>query len=131
MQISMQASRALVSGSLASVASTVALGIGGAREEDSVAGPINGPSQWLWGEQEAYTREATWRHTATGYAIHHAMSVLWANAYEQLQCRSIPPSIAATCAHAALVATLAYVVDYGVAPRRLRPGFKKHLSARS
>ncbi len=63
------------------------------------------------------------------------MSILWASVYEQVQDQSrqesVTQSVARTCANAALVATLAYVVDYGVAPRRLRPGFKKHLGSRS
>lgn len=131
----MQIPRALVSGSAASIVSTAALGLCGAHEEGSAAGPINGPSQWLWGQSEAHTRRLTWRHTATGYAIHHAMSILWAITYEHLQDRSAQgraaPSLMATCGNAALVGTLAYVVDYGVAPRRLRPGFRKHLGSRS
>jgi hypothetical protein len=131
----MQVPRALVSGSTASIVSTVALGLCGSHDEGSVAGPINGPSQWLWGESEAYTRQLTWRHTATGYAIHHAMSILWAITYEQLQNRPTQrgdePSMMKTCANAALVATLACAADYVIAPRRLRPGFRKHLSSRS
>lgn len=131
----MQIPRALVSGSSASVVSTIALGACGAREEGSAAGPINGPSQWLWGQAEAHTKQLTWRHTAVGYAIHHAMSILWANVYEEMQSRSTPQSAGAraikTCANAAVVATLAYAVDYAVAPNRLRPGFRKHLGRRS
>ena len=122
---------ALHSGSVASVTSTLALGICGQLESGSAAGPINGPSQWLWGEAEAYSKEPTWRHTATGYLIHHAMSVLWANVYEELQSRSRMHSASSTCTNAAIVSTLGYVVDYGVAPKRLRPGFKKHLGPAS
>ena len=127
--------RTLISGSSASIVSTLVLGLCGAREEGAAAGPLNGPSQWLWGESEAYTQELTWRHTATGYAIHHAMSLLWASAYEQLQDQAAEQSgalrLLRTCGNAALIATLAYRTDYGIAPRRLRPGFKKHLGSRS
>jgi hypothetical protein len=122
---------ALISGSTASLTSTLALGVCGARESGSIAGPINGPSQWLWGEAEGYSKELTWRHTATGYVIHHSMSVLWANVYEQMQRRSDSDSILTTCMNAGITATLGYIVDYEIAPRRLRPGFKKHLGARS
>ncbi len=121
----------LFSGSLANATSTVALAVCGQWESGSAAGPINGPSQWLWGEAEAYTKETTWRHTATGYLIHHAMSILWANVYEELQYRSKSNSVASTCANAGIISTLGYVVDYGVAPKRLRPGFKKHLGPTS
>lgn len=96
-------------------------------EDGAPSGPINGPSQWLWGETEAYTKGTTWRHTATGYAIHHAMSILWATLYENA-CRSEErKGIAHVCLDALSVTSFAYFVDYHVAPRRLRPGFKKHL----
>jgi hypothetical protein len=124
-------STSVVSGSVASVTSTFALGACGRWESGSAVGPINGPSQWLWGEAEAYTKEPTWRHTATGYLIHHAMAILWANVYEELQSRSQSNSVASTCANAAIVSAMGYVVDYGVAPKRLRPGFKKHLGPAS
>lgn len=122
---------ACLSGSVANLASTLALAACGEAEEGSASGPINGPSQWLWGEHEAYTKETTWRHTATGYGIHHAMSILWASLYESV-CRSPEPkSIPRIVGEAAGVGALAYVVDYHVAPSRLRPGFKKHLGPRS
>lgn len=122
---------ACLSGSVASITSTAALAICGQAEDGAPAGPINGPSQWLWGESEAYTKEVTWRHTATGCAIHHAMSILWATLYEGA-CRSEErKGIASVCLDALSVSSLAYVVDYHVAPRRLHPGFKKHLGPRS
>src|SRR5690606_2160671 len=120
-----------LSGSVGSVTSTVALALCGGAENGSAAGPINGPSQWLWGQREAYTQALTWRHTAAGYVIHHATSVLWASVYENV-CRSgEPKSLLRICADAAAVGSLAYIVDYHVAPARLRPGFKKHLGPRS
>ncbi len=116
---------------MASITSTAALAMCGKVEEGASAGPINGPSQWLWGESEAYTKETTWRHTATGYAIHHLMSILWATLYENA-CRSEErKGLAHVCLDALSVTSFAYVVDYHVAPRRLRPGFKKHLGPRS
>ncbi len=122
---------ACLSGSAASVTSTVALATCGEVEDGAAAGPINGPSQWLWGEHEAYTKEATWRHTVSGYVIHHAMSILWASVYESV-CRSPEPkSLTRIVGEAAGVGALAYVVDYYVAPSRLRPGFRKHLGPRS
>jgi hypothetical protein len=122
---------ACLSGSAASLTSTIALAVCGKRENGSAAGPINGPSQWLWGEAEAYTSQPTWRHTAAGYVIHHAMSVLWAATYESLGRSGERVSATRICAQAAFVTSLAYCVDYHLAPRRLRPGFKKHLGPRS
>ncbi|WP_331067361.1 hypothetical protein [Steroidobacter sp.] len=123
------ASDALVLGSAASVTSAAALMTCSALHEGSVAGGLNGPSQWLWGEHEAYTREATLRHTAAGYAIHHATSIFWALLHETVfggSRRNKP--VLQHCAEAAVSTATAYVVDYHLTPRRLRPGFEKHVS---
>jgi hypothetical protein len=128
-----QAGRAaLVSGSAASVVSATALALGGALEEGSAAGPLNGPSQWVWGEEEARTREPTLRHTALGYAIHHSTSLMWATAYERLfSDKREQKSTTRILTEAAAATTVAYFVDYYLTPKRFRPGFKKHLSGRS
>jgi hypothetical protein len=123
---------ALISGSAASAISATALALGGAIEEDSAAGPINGPSQWVWGEEEARTREPTLRHTALGYAIHHSTSLMWATAYERLFSAGRERKGAARIlAEASAATATAYFVDYYLTPKRFRPGFKKHLSGRS
>lgn len=59
------------------------------------------------------------------------MSVLWAVVYESLHRSEQSVKPARICTEAAVVSALAYFVDYHVAPRRLRPGFKKHLGPRS
>jgi len=122
---------ALVSGSAASIASAIVLSVCSAIEEDAPAGALNGPSQWLWGEAEAFTRRATLKHTLVGYAIHHASSIFWAFLHE---CAFGGARKSATrhCIEAATTTAAAYVVDYGgLTPRRLRPGFRKHLGPRS
>jgi hypothetical protein len=123
------ASDAFVSGSAASVASAATLMACSAIYEGSAAGGLNGPSQWLWGEAEAYTRHATLRHTAAGYAIHHFTSIFWAVLHEAIfgGSRRQKPAVR-HCAEAAVSAGAAYVVDYHLTPRRFRPGFEKHVS---
>src|SRR4051812_27953422 len=116
---------ALISGSAASAVSATALALGGAIEEGSVAGPINGPSQWIWGEEEARTREPTFKHTAIGYAIHHSTSLMWATAYERFFSEGRERKTAARVLTEAAAATaVAYFVDYYLTPKRFRPGFK-------
>jgi hypothetical protein len=122
------ARRALSSGASASVASAVALSICSRIDEGSYAGGLNGPSQWLWGEREAYTRQASVRHTVVGYGIHHLTSVFWAILYERMfgeptRCKTPLRRYAEAVASSAG----AYVVDYHLTPRRLRPGFEKHV----
>lgn len=124
------ARRALLSGSAASVLSGIALSACSKVERDAPAAALNGPSQWLWGEREARTRRATLRHTLTGYAIHHAASIFWATLHER-QFGGARRGAARACAEAAVTATTAYIVDYRLTPRRLRPGFEKHLGPRS
>ncbi len=114
------------------MASTLVLSVCSTVEEDSAAGAVNGPSQWVWGEEEAYTRRATWRHTAVGYTVHHASSIFWAVFYEHLFGRSRARELKSVStvqvlAEAAAVTGVAYVVDYHLVPRRLRPGFRKHI----
>jgi hypothetical protein len=122
---------ALISGASASLVSTLALAVGGLIEEGSAAGPINGPSQWVWGRQEARTRRATLKHTLVGYLVHHASSVFWAVGYEFLfgrrrgELRSAPVPLIAL--EATAIASCAYLGDYGIAPKRMRPGLRKHL----
>jgi hypothetical protein len=53
-----------------------------ASHHQRAAGPLNGPSQWLFGRRAAHRREADLAHTVTGYAIHHATSVGWAWVFE-------------------------------------------------
>jgi hypothetical protein len=127
---------AVVSGSFAAVLSAAALSFCSQQEEGSAAGGLNGPSQWLWGEEEAYTREATLKHTAVGYAIHHSTSIFWATFYEHLFGRGRKRheqelSNARVIAEAAAMTAAAYIVDYKLTPKRFRPGFEKHISGGS
>src|SRR5688500_10932107 len=119
---------AIMSGTAASLASAAALMAGSKIRDGSWAGGLNGPSQWLWGESEAYTREATLKHTAVGYAIHHSTSVFWAVIYEAIFGGSKKKPPLQRCTEAIASAATAYVVDYHLTPRRLQPGFEKHVS---
>jgi hypothetical protein len=122
------ARRALFSGASASISSAVALSICSRIDEGSYAGGLNGPSQWLWGEAEAYTRKASARHTVVGYGIHHLTSMFWAILYERTFGESAGRKTAVRrCAEAVVSSAGAYVVDYHLTPRRLRPGFEKHV----
>lgn len=121
------AADAVISGTAASLASAAALMAASASDEGSFAGGLNGPSQWLWGEDEAHTRRLTLRHTAAGYAIHNATSIFWATLHETIF-GGRHKSPLRHCTEAAISAGAAYVVDYYLTPRRLRPGFEKHVS---
>jgi hypothetical protein len=121
--------RALVSGAFGSILSTVALVACGKLETGSGAGAVNGPSEWIWGRRAAHRRDASARHTVLGYLIHHVASCGWAAMYERwVGTRRRSPAAGEVLAKAAATAALAAVVDYRVAPKRLRPGFEVQLS---
>ncbi len=84
----------------------------------------NAASQWIWGRQARQARGWSLRHTAIGYAIHHASSVFWAMGYEYWRARSPRHPLA----KASAVSAIAYVVDYHVVPSRLSPGFERRIS---
>ena len=119
--------RAWVSGSSASVLSALTAAWCGKRERNSAASGLNGPSQWIWGERAARTRRASLEHTLLGYLIHHGTSTLWAFCYERLFSKPSHKSTLRILAEAATLTAAAYVVDYKLTPRRLRPGFEKHV----
>jgi hypothetical protein len=118
--------RGVVSGSIASIASATALAACGKRELDDAAAPLNGPSQWLWGEGAACADGFSARHTVAGYLVHHAMSVFWAVLYEKFRRHPLPSAAAALPAIATSAG--ACFVDYCLTPKRLTPGFEKRLS---
>ena len=120
---------ALVSGTVASITSTIALSMLGKAELDKSAAPINGPSQWLWGQHAPYQNQFSLRYTVVGYLIHHSASVFWATWYEKLRQR-LPPAdnAVAVVAPATVIATAAYAVDFHLTPQRLTPGFEHRLS---
>ncbi|MBF6617482.1 hypothetical protein [Pollutimonas thiosulfatoxidans] len=120
--------RALVSGSSASVASTVALLHGGVRDCRSAIAPVNAVSHWVWADKALRQQDSSWRYSVAGYCIHHAASVFWAVAYEYLVCRCKPqPSKKQALAIAGGVAAMACVVDMKCTPERLTPGFERRL----
>ncbi|HZH42932.1 MAG TPA: hypothetical protein VEY50_02445 [Lysobacter sp.] len=119
-----------MSGSVASVLSTAVLSWRSRLNTGHGASATNATSHWLWGERAMHRHTPSARHTAVGYAIHHASAVFWATAFERLLLRR-PPTATRATATAAAVSALAYAVDYGLTPKRLTPGFERHLGGRS
>jgi hypothetical protein len=124
--------RALVSGTLASVFSTGMLGWLGQRFLGKPFAPTNATSHWLWGDQESFNSlEPSWRHTAVGYATHHASALMWALFYERLLVAQRERSAGTIIGNAALMTAVAAFVDYRLTPKRLTPGFEAHLDRAS
>lgn len=118
-----------VTGSFASIASTVALSVCGRREDDNASAPTNAVSHWVWGDKAIRSNGPSVRYTVSGYAIHHASSTLWGVVYEKwfgghADRGTLGPALGGS----ALIAALACFVDYNLTPKRLRPGFEQRLS---
>lgn len=123
---------ALAAGASASLLSTVAMLLAGKGERDAPAGPLNGPSQWVFGRHAAFRRSADLRHTLTGFVIHHLMATGWAVLHERVFGRNRrQKTTARVLRDAAITAAVANVVDYQLTPRRLQPGFDAQLSRKS
>jgi len=124
--------QALVTGAVASVLSTAVLALCGQVENRSPAGPINGPSQWIFGRRAARVRKPSVRHTLTGALIHHAMATGWALLHARAFGHHEPRlPLAKRLGHAAVTATVANIVDFQLTPKRFRPGFEQQLSRKA
>ncbi|MCE7031494.1 hypothetical protein LY625_02450 [Lysobacter sp. GX 14042] len=118
------AARVMAGGSIASMLSIIVAGVLARRRTGSLASAPNATSHWIWGERAGRRHQVTLRHTALGYAIHHASSMWWACFHEAgLDRTRVPAWVLAPA-----MGAVALVVDYTVVPRRLTPGFDRHLS---
>lgn len=119
---------ALITGSVASLASTAVLSACGHREGGDPYAPTNATSQWIWGKRSICADGASLRYTLPGFLIHHASSIFWAAVYAKWRMRHKVPQASVDLALGAAVAGLACLVDLRLTPERLRPGFEKKLS---
>jgi hypothetical protein len=117
---------ALVSGTLAGVASAATATLAGRSMGAAPAAALNAVSHVLWGDRAGRQDAASGRYTVTGFVINHAASIFWAAGYEVLR-RRLPQTAAGALASGAAIAALAYLVDYRLVPRRLTPGFELRL----
>lgn len=121
--------QALISGTLASVLSTSVLAWLGKRRLGKPLAPTNATSHWLWGDTESFNAlNPSVRHTAVGYATHHASALMWAFFYHRLLASERERAPLTILRDAALLTATAACVDYALMPKRLTPGFEAHLS---
>jgi hypothetical protein len=126
------ARNALISGTIAGVATALAESLCGKAEHTTAAAPINAVSHIAWGEEAARHQEASFKYTGTGFLLNHAATVMWASLYERWFGRAAEKGhVAEALAGGAAVAGLAYLTDYHLVPERFAPGFEKRLSGRS
>ena len=123
--------RAAISGTAASLTSTVALAVAARAAGRGALQPINATSHWLHGPRAGDVRAGDLAHTGVGYATHHAATIFWATMFEALIARRRPASPLPLLRDAAVTATVAAAVDYLATPKRLTPGWEYVLSRRS
>lgn len=124
--------QALISGAVASLLSTAVLALCGQIENRRPAGPVNGPSQWVYGRRAARVCTPSWRHTLTGFLVHHLTATGWALLHERtFGGRKAQQPLPRRLGRAAVTAAVANVVDFQLTPKRLRPGFETQLSRKS
>jgi hypothetical protein len=125
------AASALVSGTAASLAMTVALALLARNEQKSAVQPINSTSHWLHGEEAGSFRSVDLSHTAVGFGTHHVSALFWAAIFETRLANRRQPTAVAILRDAAVMSAIAAAVDYGITPKRLTPGWEEVLSKRA
>jgi len=121
--------RALISGTCASICSSIVLLAAGRKDCGSALAPINAVSHWVWADRTFQEGRSSFAYTFTGYVIHHAMSVLWAICFEGVA-SSARSWLAGGHSMLAgpLVAGVAAGVDLKLTPERLTPGFERKVT---
>lgn len=122
---------ALVTGTVASLASAAALALLAQAEGKGALQPINATSHWLHGEQAALCDELDATQTLIGFATHYASAVFWALPFEFWRAKRRPPSAGTLLRGACITSAVAAAVDYGVTPKRFTPGWELVLGKRS
>jgi len=149
---------AVVSGSVASVLSALAMTLRGRREGRAPVAPINAVSHWVHGDRAYRVDRADLRHSVVGYLVHHASAIFWGLLYELVlhrlivsrdrslraasrrqsgrplptgHQRSAPPTLGEVLVGASAVTALAALTDLRLVPARLSPGFEQRLGGPS
>jgi hypothetical protein len=122
---------ALVSGTVAALTSAAALAVLARTQGKGALQPTNATSHWLHGDRAAHVKHGDAAHTAVGFATHHASAVFWAVPFERWLASRPPRTPVAMLRDASAMAAVAAIVDYGVVPRRVTPGWELVLPKRS
>ncbi len=112
-----------VSGLAAAVLSGLVLMVLALARSQSPVAPINATSQWLFGPRVASVGDVTVAETGVGLATHVASSVLWGGV-TALAARWLGAERTGSLLLVGLgVAVVALILDYGLLPRRISPGW--------
>ncbi len=122
---------AALTGTVAGITTMTALTLLARAEGRRPLQPINATSHWLHGEEAGEVDWADAPHTLVGFATNHAAAIFWAIPLELwLATQPARPPLM-LLRDAAAVSVVAAVVDYGLVPKRLTPGWEDALSPRA
>ena len=117
-----------MSGSSASIGSTLALAAAARAEGKPAVLPLNATSHWRNGARAARFDGFDGVHTGIGYATNHAASIFWAIFFEAWRAWRGPARPLPMLRDAVVMAAIAAAVDYGPTPKRFTPGWEFVLS---
>lgn len=121
----------LYSGAGAALFSLTAIALLSRIEGRDASRPINATSHVLWGDEEATGDGIDRRRTLPGLVINVGAGFFWGAVYALLTPRPPERSRSEVVGRALATSLLAALVDYGLIPRRMRPGWELVLSSRS
>ena len=122
---------ALYSGAGAALASLMTIALLSRLEGHSAVKPVNATSHVIHGPEDAARDEVDVTHTVPGLTINVASAFFWGGVYAFAMPADTMRSPRAIIGRAFATSIVAGVVDYGLVPRRLRPGWELALKARS
>lgn len=117
---------------VAGLATTGAVALCGWFEDEDAVSPVNDISHIVWGDAAFEQNEISLRYTGTAILLNQSAIIVWALLH-QLGFGGAARRGEGEKAllGGVLVSGLAYLVDYHLVPRRLKPGFEQHLTPRS
>jgi hypothetical protein len=122
---------ALYSGTGAALAALTAITLLSRLEGHSAARPINATSHVLWGPHDAPSEKVDAVHTLPGLLVNVGAAFFWGAVFAFFTPSASKRTSKAIAGRAFGTSLLAAAVDYGLMPRRLRPGWELALRARS
>lgn len=126
-----RARTAIYAGAGAALASLAAIALLSRRQGHSPVRAVNATSHVIHGPEDAPSDEVDARRTAPGLLINIGSAFFWGAVFATTEPGRGQSSTRATVGRAFMTALAAGIIDYGLVPRRLRPGWELAIGKRS
>lgn len=127
----LRARTAIYSGAGAALASLAAIALLSRLEGRPAIRPINATSHVLWDDDDAPRESVDVAHTVPGFGINIASAFFWGTVFAYVSPPAASQTSVGMIARAFGTSLFAAILDYGLLPRRLRPGWELALPGRS